>query len=147
MIRWLALTTAEIIQQKFPGRAVLTPEEVAEVWKGQVTRSSVESIRQRLKAGTLIKGLRKNGGRWEVPVADLIHAIEGLVSHQKDDPQPVARRGLSTANTVGLRKRSPLGPRLGVLDVQSFWQEVFEAIDMDDAQALRDELRRQLGID
>lgn len=45
------------------------------------------------------------------------------------------------------RKRTHSGPRTGVLEFQSFWQEVFEAIGKADAKSLRDELRRQLGVD
>ncbi len=137
-LRWLALTTAEIISSKFPGRAVLTPEEVAEVWKGKATRGVVEGVRAKLKAGTLIPGLKKNGGRWEVPVSDLIRVIDGLA----DDSAPRSIQAPVMPNSSNRkRQRSPLGPRIGVLDFQSFWAEVFDQLDIGDAEGTRRAIR------
>lgn len=115
-MKFTPLTTAEIIATKFPGRVVLTPEEVAEVWKGKTTRGVVGEVREKLKRGTLIPGLRKNGGRWDVPVSDLIKAIDALASapstpHPFDYPQ-----GPTVIRPRG-RKRSPIPKgRVGVFD-------------------------------
>ena len=77
--------TSDIIRERFPGRGVLTPPEVAEVWRGERTREAVGAIRKRLSRGTLIPGLKKNGGRWEIPVGSLIKAIERLDAGGEDD--------------------------------------------------------------
>ncbi len=53
----MTTTTADIIRERFPGRVVLTPAEVAEVI-GQ----HPDHVRDRLLSGTLIPGLRKDGG-------------------------------------------------------------------------------------
>lgn len=51
----LALPTSTIIQDRFPGRVVLSPEEVAEVWRGSRSRKAVGAIRKRLSRGTLVE--------------------------------------------------------------------------------------------
>ncbi len=137
-LHWLALTTEEIVASKFPGRVVLTPEELAEVWKGKTTRGVVEGIRAKLKAGTLIPGLKKNGGRWEIPVEDLIKVIKGLADDSK--PRPITTPTMSNP-TPGRRNRPPLGQRRDVYDYQTVWQAVFDQLDLFDAEETKKALR------
>jgi len=138
----LHATTEEIINGRFPGRVVLTPPEVAEVWRGERTREAVGAIRKRLSRGTLIPGLKKNGGRWEVPVEGLIKAIERLGSGgdddvEEEDDQPVHPQA---APPSGTRKRA-IGPRMS--DTVGFWDEVFRELDLLEAQWRRAALSGQ----
>jgi|GEM_PF-1994085 hypothetical protein len=107
----LGSLTADIIRERFPGRIVLTPEEVAVVMKRKPTRGTVQGIRERLKSGTLIPGLKRQGGRWEVPVAALVNAIDGMTRSDIESrpalhPRAVPRHG------------RPIGPR---------WTDIFAA--------------------
>lgn len=129
----LAMLTGTIIQERFPGRGVLTPPEVAEVWRGERTREAVGAIRKRLSRGTLIPGLKQNGGRWEIPAGSLIKAIERLDAGGDDedrdeDDQPVHPQAASPSGT---RKRA-IGPRMS--DTVGFWDEVFRELELLDAQ-------------
>lgn len=138
----VAGVTSTIIQDRFPGRVVLSPEEVAEVWRGSRSRKAVGAIRKRLSRGTLIPGLRKNGGRWEVPVEGLVKAIERLTAggdedEDEEDDQPVHPQA---APPSGTRKRA-IGPRMS--DTVGFWDEVFHELELLDAQWRRAALTGQ----
>lgn len=132
MIDALCSITSDIIRERFPGRGVLTPPEVAEVWRGERTREAVGAIRKRLSRGTLIPGLKKNGGRWEIPVGSLIKAIERLDGggddDEEDDEQPVHPQAAPPSAT----RRRAIGPRMS--DTIGFWDEVFDALDLLEAQ-------------
>ncbi|MCL7713203.1 helix-turn-helix domain-containing protein [Stenotrophomonas mori] len=104
-------TTADIIRELFPGRVVLTPAEVAEVI-GQ----HVDHVRDRLLRGTLIPGLRKDGGRWRVPVADLAEAIDGLA---RPSPPPVLTRSQMASTASPTRRRRPLGPHFAAIHART----------------------------
>ncbi|MBB6064079.1 hypothetical protein [Pseudoxanthomonas broegbernensis] len=134
----LHATTEEIIAQRFPGRVVLSPEEVAEVWRGSRSRQAVGTIRKRLTRGTLVPGLKKNGGRWEVPVAGLIKAVERLTSGaDEEDEEDAAPVHPQAAPPSGTRRRA-IGPRMS--DTVGFWSEVFAALDRLEAERMRAEL-------
>lgn len=125
--------TSDIIRERFPGRGVLTPPEVAEVWRGERTREAVGAIRKRLSRGTLIPGLKKNGGRWEIPVGSLIKAIEALDGggdeyEDDEDSQPIHPQAAPPSGT----RRRAIGPRMS--DTVGFWDEVFDALDLLEAQ-------------
>lgn len=142
MIELFQSITSDIIRERFPGRGVLTPPEVAEVWRGERTREAVGAIRKRLSRGTLIPGLKKNGGRWEIPVGSLIKAIERLDAGGEDDEddeddQPVHPQA---APPSGTRKRA-IGPRMS--DTVGFWDEVFHELKLLDAQWRRAALTGQ----
>ncbi len=68
--------TLDIIKERFPGRATLLPEEVAEVIFGNSDPATVQGVRTNLKKGILVEGLLKRGGRWLVPVGPLADALE-----------------------------------------------------------------------
>ncbi len=138
----LALPTSTIIQDRFPGRVVLSPEEVAEVWRGSRSRKAVSAIRKRLSRGTLVPGLKKNGGRWEVPVEGLVKAIEKLMAggdedDDEEDAQPVDPQAAPPSGT----RRRAIGPRMS--DTVGFWDEVFHDLDLLDAQWRRAALSGQ----
>lgn len=127
-----ACATGTIIQERFPGQIVLTPEEVAEVWRGERSRETVAAIRKRLSRGTLIPGLKKNGGRWEIPVESLIKAIEqldgGRGDEDEEDEQPVHPQ----AAPPSCAHKGAIGPRMS--DTAGFWDEVFTELDRLQAQ-------------
>ncbi|WP_329847398.1 hypothetical protein [Stenotrophomonas sepilia] len=50
----LALSTAEIVQTTFPGRATLTPAETALVLFGIGDKSGAQRVRERLDKGSLL---------------------------------------------------------------------------------------------
>ena len=138
MIELLASITSDIIRERFPGRGVLTPPEVAEVWRGERTREAVGAIRKRLSRGTLIPGLKKNGGRWEVPVEGLIKAIERLGSggdededEDEEDTQPVHPQAAPPSGT----RRRAIGPRMS--DSVGFWNEVLRELDLIESEHAR----------
>ena len=137
-----ACVTGTIIQERFPGRVVLSPEEVAEVWRGSRSRKAVGAIRKRLSRGTLVPGLKKNGGRWEVPVEGLVKAIERLMGggdedEDEEDVQPVHPQAAPPSGT----RRRAIGPRMS--DTVGFWDEVFHELELLDAQWRRAALTGQ----
>ena len=87
--------TADIIRERFPGRAELGPDEVAAVLHGRTDRSAVQRIREELERGLLVPGLRKRGGRWRVPVGPLVAALDGLADTPLS-PKPAAPAGRHT---------------------------------------------------
>lgn len=130
----LHAVTEEIITGRFPGRIALTSEEVAEVWRGSRSREAVGAIRERLSRGTLVPGLKKNGGGWDVPVEGLVKAIGKLMAggdEDEDDPASIHPQAAPAGGT----RRCAIGPR--VSDTVEFWSEVFATLDMLEAEARR----------
>lgn len=121
----LALRTSAIIQERFPGRVVLSPEGVAEVWRGSRSRQAVAAIRKRLSREALIPSLKKIGGRWEVSVDKLVKAVErfGAGENDEEDDQSVQPQAASPSGT----RRRTIGPRMS--DTVGFWDEVFAELD------------------
>ena len=132
MIDALCSITSDIIRERFPGRGVLTPPEVAEVWRGERTRGAVAAIGKRLSRGTLIPGPEKNGGRWEIPVGSLIKAIESLDGGRDDEDEEDEQPVHSQAGPPSGTRRRTLGPRMS--DTAGFWDEVFTELDRLQAQ-------------
>lgn len=99
--------TLDIIRARFPGRATLTPEEVAEVIHGSADRAIVGGVRDALVKGIIIPGLRKLGGRWLVPVGPLAAALDALAD---PDPLPTTPHH-KTRHTVIVHP--PVAPRRG----------------------------------
>jgi hypothetical protein len=57
--------TLDIIKERFPGRATLLPEEVAEVIFGNSDPATVQGVRTNLKRGILVEGLLNEvAGGW-----------------------------------------------------------------------------------
>lgn len=96
-----AITTADIIHARFPGKVVLTVTEVA-----IVIGQHPDHVRGRLRNGSLIPGLRRDDGRWRVPVESLVEAIDRLTAPPGPaKPLPPSQLA-STANPT--RKGRPL---------------------------------------
>ena len=136
-----ACVTSTIIQERFPGRVVLSPEEVAEVWRGSRSRQAVAAIRKRLSRGTLIPGLKKNGGRWEVPVDKLVQAVERLGAGENDDEEEDDQLVHPQAAPPSGTRRRAIGPRMS--DTVGFWDDVFAELDRLEARWRRAALSGQ----
>ena len=133
----LQSVTSTIIQDRFPGHVVLLPGEVAEVWRGSRSRKAMGAIRKRVSHDTLVPGLKKNGGRWEVPVEGLIEAIGSLTSDGDAEEEDVAPVHPQTPLPSSLRRRV-IGPRRS--DTVWFWDEVFRRLDEIETEARRAQL-------
>lgn len=118
----LAKTVAEAIEARFPGKPILTPKQVAEVM-GQ----HPDTVRDRLLHGTLVPGLRKDHGRWRVPVDKLVAAIESLT--EPDGPAPVPTRSQIASTASPFRKGRPLDAYRARRRAHMFWQAVFAEVD------------------
>jgi hypothetical protein len=98
--------TADIIRERFPGRAELGPDEVAAVLHGRTDRSAVQRVREELDRGLLVPGLRKRGGRWRVPVGPLVAALDGLAETAPSaSPAPAGRHTVVIPAPVPAQKR------------------------------------------
>lgn len=137
--RIFALSTAEIVQTTFPGRATLTPAEVALVLFGINDKSGAQRVRERLDKGSLLPGLKKSGGRWLIPVASLVASLEALEKPQavmkeegRDNQGPVFIPMRSGTHLKRERSKSRIGHRPGILAMQSqqVWEKVWEKYDV-----------------
>lgn len=134
----LALSTAEIVQTTFPGRATLTPAEVALVLFGIGDKSGAQRVRERLDKGSLLPGLKKSGGRWLIPVASLVASLEALekpvsvIEEGRNNQGPVFIPMRSGAHLKQGRSRGRIGHRPGILALQSqeVWGKVWEKYDV-----------------
>lgn len=113
--------TARILQERFPNRIVLTAKEVAEVIHGKMDAATVQRVHRELERGILIPGLRKEGGRWRIPVQALIRSIDGLTH----SPEPVGpydfSKSIHFSNPISSsmrRRKSTVGYRPGVYGLQ-----------------------------
>lgn len=150
----LALSTAEIVQSTFPGRATLTPAEVALVLFGIGDKSGAQRVRERLDKGSLLPGLKKSGGRWLIPVASLVASLEALekpVSVMKeegrDNQGPVFIPMRSGTHLKRGRSKSRIGHRPGILAMRSqqVWEKVWEKYDA--LSQLRDQFALSQHVD
>jgi hypothetical protein len=129
-LRMLALTSNEHLAAMFPGRICITPEELAQAWKGKTTKGVVQHIRRRLKEGTLIPGLKRDGGRWNIPVPAVANVLDDLTRNAE-----AARRvrvvGVSSSPPANKKRRGTnIGPRPGIMGYASdVWTAVYEALD------------------
>lgn len=100
-------TSTEVLQDAFPGRISLSPQEIAAALFGadKATKKRVESVRVALDEGRLVPGIRKTGARWRVPIA----ALGAALDEQR-------RRETAIARDIGPTPRrsahSTLGPRM-----------------------------------
>lgn len=147
----LALSTTEIVQTTFPGRATLTPAEVALVLFGIGDKSGAQRVRERLDKGSLLPGLKKSGGRWLIPVASLVSSLEALekpsptmMEEGKGNQGPVYIPMRTGSSPSRRRSRAPIGHRPGILAFQSqeAWSRVWEKYDA--LQAIEDFRKRQI---
>ncbi|MEE6228413.1 hypothetical protein [Stenotrophomonas maltophilia] len=147
----LALSTAEIVQTTFPGRATLTPAEVALVLFGIGDKSGAQRVRERLDKGSLLPGLKKSGGRWLIPVASLVASLEALekpiptmMEEGRGNQGPVYIPMRSGTHLKQGRSRGRIGHRPGILALQSqqVWTSVWQKYDA--LEMIRDRVERRM---
>lgn len=147
----LALSTAEIVQTTFPGRATLTPAEVALVLFGIGDKSGAQRVRERLDKGSLLPGLKKSGGRWLIPVASLVASLEALekpvptiMEADRENQGPVFIPMRSGTHLKRGRSKSRIGHRPGILAMKSqeAWGSVWEKYDA--LEMIRDQTERRM---
>lgn len=140
-LRVLALTSKEHIEALFPGRICITPEELALAWKGKATKGVVQSIRRKLKDGTLIPGLRRDGGRWNIPVPAVVNVLDEL-TRVAEEARRIRVVGMPSSPVATKRRRGTnIGPRPGIIGFAAeVWAEVYDALDTLWAHEERDSL-------
>ena len=106
--RRLMTTSKELLQSIFPGRVVLSPQEVAMAMFGKSDRSATNSVRNLLQQGLLIPNLSMVRGRWLIPVAALGQALDDL------HPEPLLEMIRPGAGPRGRQsRRAPPPVRIG----------------------------------
>lgn len=137
----LALTTRELVEALFPGRLCITPEELAHAWKGKATRGVVQRIRGKLKDGTLIPGLQRNGGRWDIPVPSVATILEEMTRVAERSREPRVISNMGTQLRTKRRRKTNIGPRPRLIGFAiEAWSAVYDALDVLWAQESRQEL-------
>ncbi len=88
--------TLDLLREMFPGKAMLTAEDVARVLGRESNRAGREAVAAGLRRGDLLPGLRKVMGRWLVPITALADWIDGLAESAKTSGPQVgpARRSV-----------------------------------------------------
>lgn len=113
-------------------KRILSPKEVAEELYSRTDRSAAQMVRERLEKGVLIKGLRKQGGRWEIPVYALAKALMSPPPVEPTTVEPEftapvyldarlsGRSDLGSHRRPGSRSgknyRAPIGKRAGIYE-------------------------------
>ncbi|EKT4091682.1 hypothetical protein [Stenotrophomonas maltophilia] len=95
-----------VLREMFPGKAMLTVEDVARVLN-RTGAGGYEQTRDQLSRGLIVPGLRKFGGSWLVPITTLAAALDGLV--ETDGTGRSTPKALPATHTV--ISAEPLVPR------------------------------------
>lgn len=124
-----------LLRELFPGKLMLTIEDVARVL-GRTGTGGYEQTRQQLAAGVIVPGLKKLGGQWLVPIAALADALDRLVLLDDEGhatPRPLqARHTIVSANPVADRpRRGRIPARLKAQQARAmaFWPAVLARFD------------------
>ena len=116
----------DLLKELFPRRAMLGVDEVAEVLAVGGKRGSYEQTRRELKEGRIIRGLRKHGGVWRVPLTAVAEALDRMIEITPIPQDKKVRRVTPQANNAateyGARGRKPdaLRGRIAEYVEQSF---------------------------
>jgi hypothetical protein len=81
--------TLDLLRSMFPGKLMLTVEDVARVLGLPNGRAGREAVSAALRNGDVLPGLRKVIGRWRVPMVSLAKWLDGL-SDQPATARPPA---------------------------------------------------------
>lgn len=104
--------TLDLLPEMFPGKAMLTAEDVAKVLGRESNRAGREAVAAGLRRGDLLPGLRKVMGRWLVPITALADWIDGLAESAKTSGPQV---GPARRSVVSKPQQAADAPRRGRL--------------------------------
>ncbi|MCQ4163855.1 hypothetical protein [Tahibacter harae] len=90
--------TLDLLREMFPGKAMLTADDVAKVLGRDGNRAGREAVTAGLRRGDLLPGLRKVMGRWLVPITALADWIDGLAEPAQVSAPPVGPAPRSVAS-------------------------------------------------
>lgn len=128
--------TLDQLRSMFPGKLMLTVEDVARVLGLREDRAGREAVTAALRNGTLLPGLRKVMGRWRVPIVSLARWLDGLNTVQADASQAGGARRtrlLERSGTVSVpaRGRQPDMVRNAARETRakSFFGELLTRLD------------------
>lgn len=102
--------TFDLLRSMFPGKLMLTVEEVARVLGLPNGRAGREAVSAALRQGDLMPGLRKVMGRWRVPLVSLAKWLDGLNARRAEVPPAV---DMERRVMVNDRRDEPAAPARG----------------------------------
>lgn len=106
-------STLDLLKSMFPGKVMLTIDDLALVLRNENSRSTRESVAGAIRRGDILPGLRKSMGRWLVPITTLAAWLDSLTvaADESATNVPSANRGTSSArlpvNDAPHRGRKP----------------------------------------
>jgi hypothetical protein len=121
--------TLDAIRSRFPKRATLTPDEVAEVIHGNSDRATVQGVREALSRGLIVPGLRKLGGRWLVPIGPLSTALDGLAEPESAHVPARATRHTIVVGSPQTKRRGRVPDAVRLGKIRAWSEEVLRELD------------------
>lgn len=106
----------QILQAQWPGRATLSADETAQAMEDVFGMTgSYEVVRRQIKAGEIVPGLRRRGGKWIIPILDLADAMaHRLAPEDSALPLPTPRHRHQSAKKSSGAPLPARGGRGGV---------------------------------
>jgi hypothetical protein len=106
-------STLDLLKSMFPGKVMLTIDDLALVLRNENSRATRESVAGAIRRGDILPGLRKSMGRWLVPITTLAAWLDSLTvaADESVSKAPSANRGASSVrlpvNDAPHRGRKP----------------------------------------
>ncbi|HMM68483.1 MAG TPA: hypothetical protein PKC03_16225, partial [Dokdonella sp.] len=93
-------STLDLLKSMFPGKVMLTIDDLALVLRNENSRATRESVASALRRGDILPGLRKSMGRWLVPITTLAAWLDSLTVAAEESATnvPSASRGTSSTS-------------------------------------------------
>jgi hypothetical protein len=106
-------STLDLLKSMFPGKVMLTVDDLALVLRKENSRATRESVAGAIRRGDILTGLRKSMGRCLVPITTLAAWLDSLTvaADESVSKAPSANRGASSVrlpvNDAPHRGRKP----------------------------------------
>ena len=93
-------STLDLLKSMFPGKVMLTIDDLALVLRNENSRATRESVAGAIRRGDILPGLRKSMGRWLVPITTLAAWLDSLTvaADESAAKAPAANRETSSAH-------------------------------------------------